>query len=181
MSTRYFSLCLSFGSSPDTNHHKTLVSNRVKGGEGIKGYNEDTMNTIKLGKLAKDLKNSLHFIKFFWFAMFTRNDYSNTCQIKIKANSRISFLGCNIDWRYTPWFLWVINIPVSFSFIWNFSPYYLIEFLGRKKTVQYDPNICFHPSFSLWVKLLEIFSITSICIIILGGIEITNKIIVVIF
>ena len=65
MSTRYFSLCLSFGSSPDTNHHKTLVSNRVKGGEGIKGYNEDTMNTIKLGKLAKDLKNSLHFIKFF--------------------------------------------------------------------------------------------------------------------
>ena len=133
MSTRYFSLCLSFGSSPDTNHHKTLVSNRVKGGEGIKGYNEDTMNTIKLGKLAKDLKNFLHFIKFFWFAMFTRNDYSNTCQIKIKANSRISFLGCNIDWRYTPWFLWVINIPVSFSFIWNFSPYHLIELIGRKK------------------------------------------------
>ena len=120
------------------------------------------MNTIKLGKLAKDLKNSLHFIKFFWFAMFTRNDYSNTCQIKIKANSRISFLSCSIDWRYTPWFLWVINIPVSFSFIWNFSPYHLIELIGRKKTFQYDPNISFYPSFSLWVKLLEIFSITSI-------------------
>ena len=41
------------------------MSNRVKGGEGIKGYNEETMNTIKLGKLAKDLNNSLHFIKFF--------------------------------------------------------------------------------------------------------------------
>ena len=96
ISTRYLFLCLLFGSSPDTNHHKTLVSNRVKGGEGIKGYNEDTMNTIKLGKLAKDLKNCLHFIKFFWFAMFTRNDYSNTCQIKIKANSGISFWGVTL-------------------------------------------------------------------------------------
>ena len=138
------------------------MSNRVKGGEGIKGYNEDTMNTIKLGKLAKDLKNSLHFIKFFWFAMFTRNDYSNTCQIKITANSRISFWFVTLI-EDTPLDSYgFINIPVSFSFIWNFSPYYLIEFIGRKKNLQYDSNIMFYPSICLWVKLLQIFSIISI-------------------
>ena len=136
------------------------MSNRVKGGEGIKGYNEDTMNTIKLGKLAKDLKNCLHFIKFFWFAMFTRNDYSNTCQIKITANSRISFWFVTLI-EDTPLDSYgFINVPVSFSFIWNFSQYHLKELIGRKKTLQYYPNISFYPSISFWVKILPIFSIT---------------------
>ena len=57
------------------------MSNRVKGGEGIKGYNEDTMNTIKLGKLAKDLRSSLHFIKFFFDLLCSRE---MTTQTRVK-------------------------------------------------------------------------------------------------
>ena len=94
--------------------------------------------------------------------MFTRNDYSKHVSNENQGRFRDQFLGCNIDWRYTPCFLWVVNIPVSFNYIWNFSPYYLIELIGRKKTLQYDPNISFYPSIGLWVKLLQIFSTISI-------------------
>ena len=73
---------------------------------------------------------------------------------------RDQFLGCNIDWRYTHWFLRAINIPVSLSFIWNFS--ILPDRIDRKeKTLQYDSNIMLYPSIELWVKLVQISSIIS--------------------